>query len=146
MSEQTTFMKNFFAYTFILAAAVFVSGCATRTSYHQPPVTAPPTLTLTQIKEMTAKGVSDETILTALRASRVIYKLTSKDVLDLQAAKVSPVVIDYLLSTPQISPPQPAPRYRTYYYYYPPPPWPYWWYDWHGHFDFHHDFHHGHHW
>ena len=125
--------------TLILAAVVFVSGCATRTSYHRPPVTAPPTLTLTQIKEMTVKGVSDETILTALRASRVIYKLTSKDVLDLQAAKVSPAVIDYLLSTPQLYPPQPVPvRYRTYNYYYPPP-WPYY-------FGFHHDFNHGHHW
>ena len=148
MSEQTTFMKNFFAYTFILAAAVFVSGCATRTSYHQPPVAAavPSALTLAQIKEMAARGVSDETILTALRASRAVYKLTSKDVLDLQEAKVSPAVIDYLLSTPPLYPPQPVPRYRTYYYYYPPP-WPYGWYDWHigFHHGFYHDFHHGHH-
>ena len=124
--------------TLILAAVVFVSGCATRTSYHRPPVNAPPTLTLTQIKEMTARGVSDETILTALRTSRAVYKLTSKDVLDLQEAKVSPAVIDYLLSTPQLYPPPAPVRYRTYNYYYPPP-WPYY-------FGFHHDFHHGHHW
>ena len=138
-------MKSFFAFTLVLAAAIFLNGCATATYRETPVVAAPPAVTLTQIKEMTARGVSDETILSALRASRAVYKLTSKDVLDLQEAKVSPAVIDYLLSTSQLYPPQPAPgRYRTYYYYYPPPPWPY--YDWYWHFDFHHDWHHGHHW
>ena len=140
-------MKSFFAVTLIVAAA-FLSGCATRTVYREMPVaTAPPALTLAQIKEMTAKGVSDDTLLNALRASRAVYKLTSKDVMDLQEAKVSQAVIDYLLSTPQLYPPQPAPRYRAYYYYYPAWPYcgPYWYYDWHWHFGWHHDFHHGHH-
>lgn len=128
----------------MIVAATFVSGCATETVYREPPViTAPPALTLAQIKEMTAKGVSDETILSALRSSRAIYWLTSQDVTDLQEAKVSQGVIDYLLSTPQLYSQQPVPRYRTYYYY--PPPWPYWYYDWHWHWGWHHDFHHGHH-
>ena len=136
-------MKTFFTMTLILAAA-FLSGCATRAVYREAPVaTAPPSLTLPQIKEMTAKGVSDETILSALRASRAAYKLTSKDVMDLQEAKVSQAVLDYLLSTPQLYPAQPAPRYRTYYSPYPPPyypVYPFWF-----HHDFYYDFHHGHH-
>ncbi len=137
-------MNRFFTAILIVAAA-FVSGCATETVYREPPaVTAPPALTLAQIKEMTTKGVSDETTLSALRASRAVYRLTSQDVTDLQEAKVSQAVIDYLLSTPQFYPPQPAPRYRTYYYSYPPP-WPYWYYDWHWHGGWHHDFHRGHH-
>lgn len=135
---------NRFCAMILIAAAAFVSGCATETVYREAPiVTAPPALTLAQIKEMTAKGVSDETILSALRASRAVYRLTSPDVTDLQEAKVSQAVIDYLLSTPQLYPPLPAPRYRAYYYY--PPPWPYWYYDWHWHWGWHHDFHHGHH-
>lgn len=126
----------------LIAAAVFVGGCATGRVYREGPpvVTAPPALTLAQIKEMTAKGVSDETILNALRASRAVYRLTSADVLDLQQAGVSQAVIDYLLSTPQLYPPRPVVRYRTYYYYYDP--WPYWW--WHDGY-WHHDWHHGHH-
>jgi hypothetical protein len=129
----------------LIAAALFVSGCATERVYREGPsvVAAPPALTLAQIKEMTAKGVSDETILSALRASRAVYRLTSADVVDLQQANVSQAVIDYLLSTPQLYPAQPVVRYRTYYYY---DPWPYWWwYDWHWHYDWHHGFHHGHH-
>jgi hypothetical protein len=107
-------------------------------------VAAPPALTLAQIKEMTARGVSDETILSALRASRAVYRLTSKDVMELQEAKVSPAVMDYLLITLQY-PPQPPPSVVRRYYNYPPPyPYPYWWgYGWH--FDFgHHNFGHGH--
>ena len=136
-------MNRFFAVILVVAAAL-LGGCATESVYREAPVaTAPPALTLTQIKEMTAKGVSDETILSALRASRAVYKLTRKNVMELQEAKVSQAVIDYLLSTPQLFA-APAPRYRYYYYY--PPPWPYpYWYDWHWHFDWHHDFHHGHH-
>ena len=146
MSEKPALMKILFAIALVLAAAIFLNGCATRTYREASAVAAPAALTLAQIKEMTARGVSDDTILSALRASRAVYKLTSKDVLDLQEAKVSPAVIDYLLSTPQFSPP-PPPRYRTYYYYGYPPPWPYWYpyWGWHydSHFDFHHDFHHG---
>lgn len=138
-------MKSLFAAMLILAAA-FLSGCATACR-EAPVVAAPAALTLTQIKEMSARGVSDDTTLSALRASRAVYKLTSKDVLELQEAKVSPAVIDYLLSTPQLNPPRPATvRYRTYYYY-APAPWPYWGPYWHSgwHVGFHNDFHHGHH-
>ena len=115
-------MSRFFAVILVVAAAL-LGGCATETVYREVPVSnVPPALTLAQIEEMTAKGVSGETILSALRASRAVYKLTSKDVMELQEAKVSQAVIDYLLSTPQLFA-APAPRYRYYYYY--PPPWPY---------------------
>lgn len=135
-------MNRFLALILMVASAL-LGGCATETVYRQPPVVAvPPALTLAQIKEMTARGVSDETILSALRASRAVYKLTSKDVMELQEAKVSPTVIDYLLTTPQAQP-APPPRYRYSYYAYPP--WPYWYHDWDWHLDWHHDFHHGHH-
>lgn len=131
---------NRFLSIILVAAAILASGCATERVYREGPlVAAPPALTLAQIKEMTAKGVSGETILNALRASRAVYRLTSADVVDLQQANVSQAVIDYLLSTPQLYPPQPVVRYRTYYYY---DPWPYWWwYDWHWDYGWHHGHH-----
>ena len=124
----------------LVLAVLFLAGCAT---YHEPPVvrTAPAPLSLTQIKEMSAKGVNDETLLSALRASRAVYLLASDDVKDLQDARVSKAVIDYLLTTQQLYRAQ-RPRYD---YYYPPPYW--YWGGWHHDFgvhDFHHDFH-GHH-
>ncbi|MEK7684127.1 MAG: hypothetical protein AAB466_01750 [Verrucomicrobiota bacterium] len=121
-------------------AAVLLSGCAT---YREgPPPGAPPPLTLAEIKEMSARGVSDGTILTALRASHAVYRLSAQDIAALQEARVSPAVIDYLLKTPELSKAEP-PRYRTYYYYYPPPPFWYWhdpfWFGWHyGHHGWHH--------
>ena len=123
----------------LVLAALFLAGCAT---YHEPSVvrTAPAPLSLAQIKEMSAKGVSDETLLSALRASRAVYLLGSDDVKDLQDAKVSKTVIDYLLTTQQLYRAQ-----RTRYGYYPPPYW--YWGGWHHDFgvhDFHHDSH-GHH-
>lgn len=131
----------------VFLALLLAGGCATRPTRDPPvacPPQPPPALTLAQIKEMSAKGVSDDTILNALRASRAVYQLTADDVQDLQNAKVSKAVIDYLLSTPQLYPAGSV-RYRYYYYY---PVFPYWWHhDWHWdwHHDFHHDFHHGYH-
>jgi hypothetical protein len=86
------------------------------------------------IKEMSGKGVSEQTILNVLRSSRAIYTLTSKDVTDLQEAKVSRTVIDYLLSTPLLYKDDLL-RSRAYYYYTPLYP-GYW------HWSFH-DYHHG---
>ena len=120
----------------LLLAAALLSGCAI---YQEapPPATAtslPRPLSLAEIREMSARGVSDETILTALRASRAVYRLSAQDIAALQEARVSPAVIDYLLKTPELY--QAERRvYRTYYYYYPPPPYWYWrdpfWFGWH---------------
>lgn len=105
-----------------------------------PPAIAPPVtnvLSLADIKEMAAKGVGEQTILNALRASRAIYTLTTQDVAELQEAKVSRAVIDYLLSTPLLHKDDLL-RYRAYYYY-----WPYYpgYWHWSSH-DLHHDPHH----
>lgn len=78
-----------------------------------------------EIKEMSAKGVSDQTIISALRATRAAYYLTSAHVMELQQAAVSQPVIDYLLSSSQLFPPVPR---RVYYYSHPAV-----WMDWHHH-------------
>jgi hypothetical protein len=94
-------------------------------------------LSLAEIKEMAGKGVSEQTLLSVLRASRAIYTLTTQDVSELQEAKVSRGVIDYLLSTPLLYKDDLL-RSRAYYNYTPVYP-GYWHWSFH---DFHHDVHH----
>ena len=94
-------------------------------------------LSLADIKELADKGVSDQTILTVLRASRAIYTLMTQDVTELQEVKVSRAVTDYLLSTPLLYKDDLL-RSRAYYHYTPLYP-SYWHWSFH---DFHHDVHH----
>ena len=94
-------------------------------------------LSVANLKEMAAKGVDEQTILNALRASRAIYTLTTKDVTELLEAKVSRAVIDYLLSTPLLYKDDLL-RSRANYYYWPSYP-DYWRSSF---YDFHHDLHH----
>lgn len=98
-------------------------------------------LSVADIKEMADKGVSEQTILNVLRASRAIYTLTTKDVTDLQEAKVIRAVIDYLLSTPLLYKDDLL-RSRAYYYYTPVYPGCWHWSFHDLHHDFHHDLHH----
>jgi hypothetical protein len=116
----------------LLLAAALLSGCATHRKT-PPPVAAaslPRPLSLAEIREMSARGVSEATILTALRASRAVYRLSAQDIAALQEVRVSPAVMDYLLKTPELYQ-APTPVYRTYYNYYPPPYW-----GWHGGYGF----------
>lgn len=94
-------------------------------------------LSLADLKEMAGKGVSEQTMLNVLRASRAIYTLTTQDVTELQEAKVSRGVVDYLLSTPLLYKDDLL-RSRAYYNY--APVYPGYWH-W-SYYDFHHDVHH----
>lgn len=129
-------MKSFL-FVLLLLAVALLSGCATYHKSTPPPRAArlPRPLSLAEIREMSAKGVSDETILTALRASRAEYRLSAQDISALQEARVSPAVIDYLFKAPELYPAE-RPVYRTYNYY--PPPY------WYGHWGF--GYHAWHHW
>lgn len=74
-------------------AAVLLTGGAT---YQEgPPLGTAASLqrpfSLAEIREMSAKGVSDETILIALRASRAVYRLSAQDISALQKTRLSPV-------------------------------------------------------
>jgi hypothetical protein len=125
--------KRFLPLLSIFLLALIFTGCSSTPNRR---TELPPPISMDEIKEMSAKGVSDQTIISALRATRAAYHLKSVHVTDLQQAGVSQPVIDYLLTTPQIFPPAPPPPY---YYYYSQPSvfidWP-----------FYHDYHHhGHH-
>lgn len=125
-------MRSLTLLSWLLAAAL-LSGCAT---YQEapPPVNAaslPRPLSLAEIREMSARGVSEGTILTALQASRAMYQLDAEDVAALQEAGVSQTVIDYLLRTPEMYKAEP-PRPPTYSQKYPSlPGWRHGYHTWH---------------
>ena len=74
-------------------------------------------LGLADIKALARAGVSDEVIISQIRNSHVVYRLTTAEIIDLKDAGVSEKVIDFMINTPSLYPP-PPPRY-------PPPPPPY---------------------
>ena len=71
-------------------------------------------LGLADIKALTKAGVSDEVIISQIRNSRVVYRLTTAEIIDLKDSGVSNRVIDFMINTPSLYPP-PPPRPRYYY-------------------------------
>lgn len=72
-------------------------------------------LLLADIKALAAAGVSDEVIISQIRASRTVYRLSATEIIDLHDAGVSNQVIDFMVNTPGLYPPS-APPPRRYYY------------------------------
>jgi len=57
-------------------------------------------LTLADIKNLTVAKLSDDIIISQIRNSRTVYKLTGDNIIDLKNAGVSERVIDYMINTP----------------------------------------------
>ena len=72
-------------------------------------------LGLADIKAFSAARVSDEVIISQIRNSRTVYRLTTAEIIDLKNSGVSQRVIDFMINTPSLYPPPPPPR-RGYYY------------------------------
>lgn len=70
-------------------------------------------LGLADIKALAKAGVSDEVIVSQIRNSRVVYRLTTAEIIDLKDSGVSEKVIDFMINTPSLYPP---PSSRRYYY------------------------------
>jgi outer membrane lipoprotein SlyB len=71
-------------------------------------------LGLADIKALARAGVSDEVIISQIRNSRMVYRLSTAEIIDLKDAGVSNRVIDFMINTPSLYPPPPPPR--RYYY------------------------------
>ncbi|HUI07311.1 MAG TPA: glycine zipper domain-containing protein [Verrucomicrobiae bacterium] len=71
-------------------------------------------LGLADIKALAKAGISDEVIISQIRNCRVVYRLTTAEIIDLKDAGVSNRVIDFMINTPSLYPP-PPPRWRYYY-------------------------------
>jgi len=67
-------------------------------------------LTLADIKAMARAGISDNVIISQIRATRTAYRLSAADIIDLHDAGVSSAVIDYMVNAAGMAAaPQPAP-------------------------------------
>lgn len=69
-----------------------------------PPGYAVPAPSPTDIKALSKAGVAEEVILSQIRNSRVVYRLTTAEILDLKDAGVSQKVIDFMINTPNLYP------------------------------------------
>ncbi len=67
-------------------------------------------LGLADIKALSKAGVSDEVVISQIRNSHAIYRLSTSDIIDLKDSGVSQRVIDFMINTPSLYPP-PPPRY-----------------------------------
>ena len=73
-------------------------------------------LGLADIKALSKAGVSDEVIISQIRNSRVVYRLSTAEIIDLNDSGVSQRVIDFMINTPSLYPPPPPPPPRYYRY------------------------------
>ncbi len=70
-------------------------------------------LGLADIKALARAGVSDDIIISQIRQARVVYRLSTAEIIDLKEAGVSNIVIDFMINTPSMyaTPPPPARYY-----------------------------------
>ena len=81
-------------------------------------------LGLADIKALAKAGVSDEVIISQIRASRMVYHLSTAEIIDLKDAGVSEKVIDLMINTPNTVGSAPPPPYSEVVTSAPPPPAP----------------------
>ena len=69
-----------------------------------PPTTIQPAsqvqpLSLADVKTLAKAGISDEVILSQIRRSHSVYRLTTSEIIDLKDAGVGQRVIDFMINT-----------------------------------------------
>jgi surface antigen len=74
-------------------------------------------LGLADIKALARAGVGDDVIISQIRNSHTIYRLSTAEIIALKDAGVSNRVIDFMINTPSLYPPPPPPRPSPGYYY-----------------------------
>jgi len=100
-----------------------------------------------QIIEMSKSGVSDDVIISQIKATQSTFMLSSEEIIALKQAGVSDNVINFMVQTgveiPRAVIVEPPTTIRYYYYY---DPWyDYWWCDpWYDHWHWRHRWHHHH--
>lgn len=61
--------------------------------------TQKPSMTVDEVKALVKGGLSDEVILSQIRSSHAVFHLTTDEILDLNANKVSQKVIEFMINT-----------------------------------------------
>ena len=92
-------------FVMMMAIAVLAVGCETPHSRRPPPplrrVQHPSQpLGLADVKMLAKAGISDEVIISQIRNSHTVYRLSATEILDLKDAGLSKKVIDFMINTP----------------------------------------------
>lgn len=119
-------------YKFIFSLIFLSTIC----SAAQIPRALPIPMTKSDIIELSKAGVSDDVIISQIRATQSTFILSNEEIIELKQAGVSEKVIDYMVRTgieiPRAILIEPPIRIRYYYYY--DPCYDYWWCDpWYDH-------------
>lgn len=133
----------------ILTLTFIITSCLAE----QIPRALPVPMTKEDIIELSKSGVSDEVIISQIKATQSTFILSNEEIISLKQAGVSDKVIDFMVQTgieiPRAILVEPPPIRVRYYYYSDPwyDPWyDYWWDDpWHDHWWWHHHHWHRHH-
>lgn len=64
---------------------------------------------IADIKSMTKGGISEEVMISHIRNSRTVYRLTTAEIIDLKDSGVSQKVIDFMINTQSLYPPTVTP-------------------------------------
>jgi len=92
----------------LLAGSALVIGCETAEPpprvVRVPTGYAVPAPSPADIKALVKAGVADEVILSQIRNTRAVYRLTTAEIMDLHQAGVSQRVIDFMINTPRLYP------------------------------------------
>jgi surface antigen len=70
-----------------------------------PPMAQGQPLGIADIKSLSKAGISDEVMISHIRNSRTVYRLTTAEIIDLKDAGVSQKVIDFMINTQSLYPP-----------------------------------------
>jgi hypothetical protein len=63
------------------------------------PVTQAPSLSLADVKTLAKSGLSEEVIISQIRNSHSVFRLTTAEIIDLKDSGVSQRVIDFMINT-----------------------------------------------
>jgi uncharacterized protein YcfJ len=79
-------------------------------------------LSLADVKALSRAGINDEVIVSQIKNSRTIFRLSAADIIDLRDAGVTDKVVNYMINTPGTAPESAAVTTRVIQYAPPPPP------------------------
>ncbi len=79
-------------------------------------------LSLADVKALSRAGISDDVIVSQIKNSHTIFRLSAADIIDLRDAGVTDKVVNYMINTPSTAPESAASTTQVIQYAPPPPP------------------------
>lgn len=91
-------MKKIFASAGIVAFALFLAGCVVPVQSSRTTYTANP-MSVDDVKALCKANVGDDIVISQIRSTRTVYRLTAAQIIGLKNEGISQKVIDYMINT-----------------------------------------------